>query len=78
MLTGGSWIKEEKNWHINALEFKTNLLCLMSIVKGHEIHLEIFSDSTTVIACINKLCISHSELCHHITVEIFAYFYVTE
>ena len=67
MSTGGSRINTEKNWHINALELKYILLSLMSIVKDHGI----FSDSTTAIACINKLGTSHSELCHHITKQIW-------
>ena len=69
MSTGGSWIKTEKHWHINALELKS--ICLshsfMSIVKDHGIHVKVFSDSTTAIACIDKLGNSHSELCYHIT-----------
>ena len=71
MSTGGSWINTEKNWHINALELKSILLSLMSIVKDHGIHVKVFSDSTTAIACINKLGTSHSELCHHITKQIW-------
>ena len=35
------------------------------------IHVKIVSDSTTAIACINKLGTSHSELCHHITKQIW-------
>ena len=71
MSTGGSWINTEKNWHINALELKSILLSLMSIVKDHGIHVKVFSDNTTAIACINKLGTSHSELCHHITKQIW-------
>ena len=67
MSTGGPWINTEKNWHINALELKAILLSIMSFVKEHGIHVKVFSDSTTAIACINKLGTSHSELCHHIT-----------
>ena len=43
----------------------------MSFVKEHGIHVKVFSDSTTAIACINKLGTSHSELCHHITKQIW-------
>ena len=71
MSTGGSWINTEKNWHINALELKSILLSLMSIVKDHGIHVKVFSGSTTAIACINTLGTSHSELCHHITKQIW-------
>ena len=52
------------NWHINALELKTILLSLMSIVKDNEIHVKVFSDRTTALACIDKFGTSHSELCH--------------
>ena len=43
----------------------------MSIVKDHGIQVKVFSDSTTAIACISKLGTSHSELCHHITKQIW-------
>ena len=43
----------------------------MPIVKDHGIHVKVFSDSTTAIAYINKLGTSHSELCHHITKQIW-------
>ena len=71
MSTGGSWINIEKNQHINALKLKSILLSLISIVKDHGIHVQVFSDSTTAIACINKLGTSHSELCHHIPKQIW-------
>ena len=54
-------------WHINALKLKSILLSLMSIVKDHGIYVKFFSDSTTAMACINKLGTSHLELGHHIT-----------
>ena len=71
MSTGGTWINTEKNWHINALELKPIPLTLTSIVKDHGIHVDLFIDSATVIACISKLCTSYSELCHHITKQIW-------
>ena len=40
--TGGSWINTEKSWHINALELKSILLSLMSIVKDHGVHVKVF------------------------------------
>ena len=71
MPTGGSWINTEKNWHIKALELKSILLSLVSIFKDHRIQVKVFSDSTIAIACISKLSTSHSELCHHITKQIW-------
>ena len=71
--TRRSWINTERNWHINALELKSILLSLMTIVQDHGIHgfFKVFSDSTTAIACINKLGICHSELCNHIKKKIW-------
>ena len=69
--TEGTWINTETNWHINALELKPIFLILISIVKDHGIHVDLFTDSATAIACISKLCTSHSELCHHITKQIW-------
>ena len=71
MSTEGSWINTEKNWRINALEVKSILLSLVSIVKYHGIHVKVFSDSATSIACINISGTSHSESCHHITKQIW-------
>ena len=70
MWTEGSWINTEKNWRINALEVKS-ILSLVSIVKYHGIHVKVFSDSATSIACINISGTSHSESCHHITKQIW-------
>ena len=64
-------LTQEKNWHINPLELKAILLSIMLFIKEHRIQVKFFSDSTTAIACINKLEISHSELCHHITKQIW-------
>ena len=75
--TGGSWVYTEKNSHVNALELKSIVWSLISIVKDH---VKVSSDSTTAIACINKLGISHLELYHHITKKIWAekkYIHVT-
>ena len=58
----------------------------MSIAKDHGIHVKVFSDSTTAIACINELDTSHSELCYHIAkqiwewaqkIYIYIYIYIT-
>ena len=43
----------------------------MSIVKDQEIHIKVFSDNNTAVACINKLGTSYSKLCHHITKRIW-------
>ena len=45
----------------------------MSTVNDHGIHVKVFSDNTTAIAiaCINKFGRSHSELCYHITKQIW-------
>ena len=67
--TGRSWINAAKDSHKNALELKSILLSLMSIVKDHGIHMK-FYNSATAIACINKFGTSHSESCHHITKAI--------
>ena len=69
--TGRSLINTEKKWDINAFKLKTILLSIMSIVKDRGIHVKVFSESTTAIACINKLATSHSELCHQNTKQIW-------
>ena len=71
MSTGGSWINAKKNCHINALELKAIFLSIVSFVKEHGIHVKVFSDGITAVACINKLGKSYSELCHHITKQIW-------
>ena len=58
------------NSHTNALELKSILLSLMSIVQDHGIHIKVYNSATTI-ACINKFQTSLSELCHHIAKQIW-------
>ena len=64
MSTGGPWLLEEKQWHINALELKAILLGLKYFIKEEKIHIEVFSDSATAIENINKIGNSYSDICH--------------
>ena len=45
-------IKKER---FNTLELKPILLSLVPVLNDHGIHVKVFSDSATAIACINKL-----------------------
>ena len=56
--------------HIN-LKLKPIILCLMSIVKNHGLHVKTFLDHTTAITSVNKLGTSHSELFPNITKQIW-------
>ena len=64
MSTGGPWLLEEKQWHINALELKAILLGLKYFIKEKKIHIEVFSDSATAIENINKIGNSYSDIFH--------------
>ena len=68
MSTGGPWVLEEKQWHINALELKAIFLDLKSFIKEEKIHIKVF---TTAIGCINKIGTSHSDIYHHFTKVIW-------
>ena len=59
-----------QNSHANALELKSILLSLMSIVQSHGKHITV-CNSATAIGCINKFQTSLSELCHHIAKQIW-------
>ena len=65
MSIGGPRLLDDKQWHINTLELKTIFLDLKSFIKEDKIHIMVFSESITAIACINKIGTSHSEICHH-------------
>ena len=67
MSTGGTWLLEEKQWHINALELKAILVGLKSFIKQEKIQIKVFSDSASAIRCINKIGTSHSDICHYFT-----------
>lgn len=64
MSIGGPWLLDDKQWHINALELKTIFLDLKSFIKEDKTHIMVFSESITAIACINKIGISHLDICH--------------
>ena len=44
---------------------------MKSFIKEKKIHINVFSDSTTAIGCINKIETSHSGICHHFTRRIW-------
>ena len=53
--TGGIWDESEKQLHINEQELKALELSLFSFCKDMKnVHIHIFSDNTTTVACINK------------------------
>ena len=77
--TGGAWLPDEKQLHINILELKAIFFALRTFCKeekfGNE-HIKILSDNTTAISCINKMGTSHSLGCHYQTVQIWELAYL--
>ena len=52
---GGRWSKEEEEEHINILELKGAFFALRSFCKNvRDKHVRLMSDSTTVVACVNR------------------------
>ena len=70
--SGGEWLPEEREFHINYLELKAAwfaLKCFVEQVKGK--HVRIMIDNTTAVACINHMGTSHSDACNLITHTIW-------
>ena len=63
--SGGVWLPEEREFHINYLELKAAWFALKSFatqVKGK--HVRLMLDNTTAVACINHMGTSHSDTCN--------------
>ena len=61
---------EEADAHINGLELRAVLLGLQSLVKEVEIHVQIFTDSTTTQAYIRKMKGTRSPPCNEMAKKI--------
>ena len=62
---GGAWLPNENPMHINVLKLKANLLALKSFVKTSHKYIQIMSENTATIHCINKMVTAHAKECHH-------------
>ena len=70
--SGGEWLPEEREFHINYLELKAAwfaLKCFDKQVEGK--HTRIMIDNTTAVACINHMGTSHSDACNLMTSMIW-------
>ena len=70
--SGGLWLPEEKEFHINCLELKAAFLGIKAfrdILRNK--HVRLMADNTTAVACINHMGTSHSEPCNDMTVQIW-------
>ena len=68
---GGAWLPNENLMHINVLKLKANLLALKSFVKTSHKYIQIMSENTATIHCINKMVTAHSKECHHEVLKIW-------
>ena len=70
--TGGAWLPDEGDHHINFLEIKAAFFTLKSfsgIVEGK--HVRLLLDNSTAVACIAKMGTSHSPLCNALIFELW-------
>lgn len=63
MATGGRWLPEEKDVHINVLELQAVFLGLTSLVHSTDVHIQVFTDNMTTLSYINKMGGSRSQAC---------------
>ena len=71
---GGPWNPSEKKLHINVLELKAVQFAIQSLTKHKQnIHVHIKSDNTTVVAYLNKMGGTRSELLLQTTKQIWTH-----
>jgi len=72
--TGGPWVKDEADFHINYLEMKAVLLGLKSLCNNTTgKHIRVQSDNTTTVSYINEMGGIKSVLCNDMAQTIWAW-----
>jgi len=72
--TGGTCSARETQYHINYLELLAAFFALKIFVKNSsDEHVRLMIDNTTAVSAINHRGTSHSDLCHTLTKEIWAW-----
>jgi hypothetical protein len=72
--SGGLWLPEEKEFHINYLELKAAFLGIKAFREQLEgKHVRLMADNTTAVSCINHMGTSHSEPCNDMTFQIWSW-----
>ena len=67
LATGGRWLKEELEEHINVLELRAALLGLQSLCNVEGVHIRGMADNTTAVAYINHQGGTKSPECNKVT-----------
>ena len=70
--SGGVWLPEEVEFHINYLELKAafiSLKCFEDLITGK--HVRLLLDNSTAVACVNKMGTSHSVDCNLLTFNLW-------
>lgn len=65
--TGGRWLEDEKQNHINVLELRAILIGLQSLVYKKSTHIRILTDNTTAMAYIRKMGGTRSSRCNELS-----------
>ena len=73
LATGGRWLPEEADAHINVLELRAVLLGLQSLVRNENTHIQIFTDNTTTLAYIRKMGGTKSVPCNQMAQQIWGW-----
>ena len=72
--SGGVWLPEEAEHHINYLELLAAFLALKCFEdKLRGFHVRTLLDNATAVCCINKMGTSHSILCNQLTLDLWSW-----
>lgn len=72
--TGGTWSAKETQFHINYLELLAAFFALKIFAKNStDEHVRLMIDNTTAVSVINHMGTSHSDSCHELSKEIWAW-----
>lgn len=69
--TGGRWLPEEADEHINVLELKAIYLGLCSLANTNKSTVKVFTDNCTALAYVRKMGGTRSPRCNEITKKIW-------
>ena len=72
--SGGVWLPEETEYHINFLELKAAFIalkCFEELICGK--HVRLLLDNSTAVACVNKMGTSHSVDCNWLTFQLWSW-----
>ena len=71
--TGGRWLPQEREEHINVLELKAILFGLKSLCPEEDQHVKVFTDNTTALAYVKHMGGVRSQQCNDVAKQIWSW-----